>query len=101
VVFIITYLSEYFPGFLQFNINHASHHHCFTCDRPLGKLCSSYEYDACFSLNESMDVPCFYYLQEHLEDKNLRQILLESETSAYYAQFDADSSSRKGGTSTK
>jgi TRIAP1/MDM35 family protein len=48
-----------------------------------------------------MDVPCFYYLQEHLEDKNLRQILLESETSAYYAQFDADSSSRKGGTSTK
>uniref|UniRef100_A0A0E0IIA6 CHCH domain-containing protein n=1 Tax=Oryza nivara TaxID=4536 RepID=A0A0E0IIA6_ORYNI len=40
-------------------------------------------------------------LEEHLEDKNLRQILLESETSAYYAQFDADSSSRKGGTSTK
>uniref|UniRef100_A0A0D9XCX8 Uncharacterized protein n=1 Tax=Leersia perrieri TaxID=77586 RepID=A0A0D9XCX8_9ORYZ len=40
-------------------------------------------------------------LEEHLEDKHLRKILLESETSAHYAQFDADSSSRNGGTSTR
>ncbi|KAL5201761.1 hypothetical protein ABZP36_036115 [Zizania latifolia] len=40
-------------------------------------------------------------LEEHLEDKHLRQILLESETSAYHAQFEDDSPSRKGATSKK
>uniref|UniRef100_A0ACD5Y329 Uncharacterized protein n=1 Tax=Avena sativa TaxID=4498 RepID=A0ACD5Y329_AVESA len=40
-------------------------------------------------------------LEEHLEDKHLRQILLESEMSSCYAQLDPDSSSGQGATSSK
>ncbi|KAK1630274.1 hypothetical protein QYE76_004589 [Lolium multiflorum] len=40
-------------------------------------------------------------LEEHLEDKHLRQILLESETSSCYAQLDPDSSSGQGAASSK
>ncbi|KQJ89951.1 uncharacterized protein At4g33100 [Brachypodium distachyon] len=39
-------------------------------------------------------------LEEHLEDKHLRQILLESETS-YCVQLDPDSSSGQGAASAK
>ncbi|KAL6846418.1 hypothetical protein ACP4OV_023866 [Aristida adscensionis] len=37
-------------------------------------------------------------LEEHLEDKHLRQILLDAETSAYYSQLGADSPSGQGAT---
>ncbi|KAE8803167.1 hypothetical protein D1007_20937 [Hordeum vulgare] len=40
-------------------------------------------------------------LEEHLEDKHLRQILLESETSPSYAQLDPNSSSRQGSAPSK
>ncbi|GJM98986.1 hypothetical protein PR202_ga16041 [Eleusine coracana subsp. coracana] len=37
-------------------------------------------------------------LEEHLEDKNLRQILLDAETSKFYAQLDSDPPSGQGAT---
>ncbi|KAM0861311.1 hypothetical protein ACQ4PT_023656 [Festuca glaucescens] len=40
-------------------------------------------------------------LEEHLEDKHLRQILSESETSPCYAQLDPDSSPGQGAASSK
>jgi hypothetical protein len=46
-------------------------------------------------------VPCLNCFQEHLEDKHLRQILLESEMSSSYAQLDPDSSSGQGAASSK
>ncbi|CAN6217421.1 unnamed protein product [Urochloa humidicola] len=37
-------------------------------------------------------------LEEHLEDKHLRQILLDAETSSFYARPEADPSSGQGST---
>ncbi|WVZ64723.1 hypothetical protein U9M48_014200 [Paspalum notatum var. saurae] len=37
-------------------------------------------------------------LEEHLEDKHLRQILLDAETSAFYARPEADPPSGQGAT---
>lgn len=38
------------------------------------------------------------YLQEHLEDKHLRQILLDAETSAFYAMPEANPPTGQGTT---
>ncbi|TVU09286.1 hypothetical protein EJB05_42788 [Eragrostis curvula] len=37
-------------------------------------------------------------LEEHLEDKHLRQILLDAEASKFYAKLDSDSPSGQGAT---
>jgi len=43
-----------------------------------------------------LNVPHFYCLKEHLEDKHLRQILLDAETSTFYDRPETDPPSGQG-----
>jgi len=57
---------------------------------------SMFYYFIPYFCSQWLNVPHFYCLKEHLEDKHLRQILLDAETSTFYDRPETDPPSGQG-----